>query len=258
MMDFQQRIKEIEQKLKTTDFIASEQRTDEWFKQRLGKFTGSRISELMAVGRSGGKLVWGTREKLYDFSETALRYIYEKAMERKYEYVIKVQSSLAMKYGTENEDVIINLFLEKNPFYNFKKLGFQEITKYLGASPDGELIDEFNKSAVEVKASTNWSTFYSRIEIDFDEKHQDFWQVQTEMMSLKAQKCMYIVGLPPENILETQILDVEWKYIEASPIHQQCILERAKIGNAIIEMYLNGHTFRKSVEEIINNYKSIK
>ena len=43
-----------------------EQRTDEWFNQRLGKFTASRFGELMT----------NSRKKGVELSATAMSYIY--------------------------------------------------------------------------------------------------------------------------------------------------------------------------------------
>ena len=46
---------------------ASFQRTNEWLEQRKGRFTGSKIKDLMGCGRSTAQKPWGSIEKVYDF-----------------------------------------------------------------------------------------------------------------------------------------------------------------------------------------------
>lgn len=91
------------------------QRTSEWRIERLGKFTGSRIGDLMVSGRS----------KNVVFGATALAYIYELMSERNLssevigsdelwdEYVkLTTATSKAMQFGTDNEADAINAFTE--------------------------------------------------------------------------------------------------------------------------------------------------
>ena len=44
------------------------QRTEKWLEKRKGRFTGSKIKDLMTCGRSTSKMAWGSFEKLIDFS----------------------------------------------------------------------------------------------------------------------------------------------------------------------------------------------
>ena len=71
-----------------------EQRTDEWFNQRLGKFTASRFGDLMTNSRKKDEVL----------GATAVSYIYEKAAEKltgqRNEF-----TSTAMEWGTENEPI---------------------------------------------------------------------------------------------------------------------------------------------------------
>ena len=228
------------------------QRTAEWFKQREGKFTGSEIHKLMGTTRASSKLEWGRAEKIIDFSETAKKYVYSKAKERQRNKVIRLASSVAMNYGTNSESVIIDMLKNIYPDYKFKEVGFIEFIKDIaGASPDGLLNDNM---ALEIKASTNWDTVYNRHETPFEQKHQDFWQIQSEMLALKVNKCMYVVAEPSESIFEPNITDLSIKIVDASIIHQQAIIQRCMVGNAAIKLYLSGVFFQEAIRSACTNY----
>jgi len=234
------------------------QRTDEWFKQRLGRFTGSGIKNLMSCSQATSKMEWGRAEKIIDFGETAKKYVYSKAMERKRGKVIHMSTSAAMRYGTENEQPVIDLMLAKNKHYLFKEVGFIEFIKGIaGASPDGLLMDKMTgeKIGYEGKCATNWDTVYSRCETPVDQKHQDFWQLQAEMMSLKVKRLLYTIGEPSEDMFLPNITDVQTIMVDASPIHQQSIIHRCNIGNKAIELFLKGKNFHESILAACSNYE---
>ena len=46
------------------EYLQDSQRTEDWFKQRIGKFTGSGIKKLMTTGR-GKDCKWGDSAKEY-------------------------------------------------------------------------------------------------------------------------------------------------------------------------------------------------
>lgn len=233
-MDFLQKIAELEEQINILQDEKQLQRTPEWFAQRLGKFTGSRIKDLMNCNRATTKKDWSDGTKIAGFGDTAIRYIFGKAMERKYGYAVQTPTTAAMRYGTENEEVIKEIYQQKFE-REIKEVGFVQIQDYLGTSADG-LIDE--KIAVEIKASTNWSTYMSRTQKEFNEKHEDFWQVQNHMLCLDVEECEYIVGLPPQNIYQPEIRDINIKRIYKDEVVCDAILQRAKLANRIIEDFL--------------------
>lgn len=226
----------------------AEQRSLNWFKKRIGKFTGSGIKELMKCDKSGAKIPWGEPEKVTDLGEPAINYIYSKAMERKVGFAIKTGQSTDMKYGAKVENAIIDKYLKNNKHLEFKEQGFIEIEKYLGVSPDGLFIEK-NKNkrfAVEIKAPSSWGGLYKRTEILIDEKHIDFWQFQTEMMGLKADKLISLVAMPVadnwlvvNDIEEINITELFVNEVKASPIHQKAIRQRALLGDKIIKTFLS-------------------
>ena len=132
METFDQLIKEAEKNIisklesKGVDIGITEslQRTEEWFKQRLGRFTGSEISKLMGVDRSFSKIEWGRPEKLVAFNEVAKKYVFSKAMERKRNKVIRKHLGKAAHYGVEQESIIVQMLIDKG--YSIKDVGFIE------------------------------------------------------------------------------------------------------------------------------------
>ena len=218
------------------------QRSDEWFKQRLGRFTGSQIDKLMSCSRASAKYEWGRPEKLIDLGETSKKYIFAKAKERQRGKVIQSATSYAMKYGTEQESTVWNILLKKYP--DIQKVGFIEfIPGIAGSSPDGAG-DDFG---IEIKCVTDWDGMYKRHIEPFDQSHDDFWQIQTEMIALEANRLLYVVAEPSENIFEPDITDISEVWVTASPIHQQAIIQRCKLGDMIIKKYLSGVEWHEAV-----------
>lgn len=93
-----------------------EQRTIEWYRERLGLVTGSKVGVLMKSGRSKDKA----------FSDTAKTYINQLAGERalnpeivnddemlKYYIDQTTSQSKAMRFGTEQEENARNLYVEQ-------------------------------------------------------------------------------------------------------------------------------------------------
>lgn len=228
------------------------QRTPEWFKQREGKFTGSEIYKLMGVDRSFSKHEWGSPEKMVSFNETAKKYVFSKAMERKRNKVIRTHLGKAANYGVEQESVIVEMLIEKG--HKIKEVGFIEFIEGIaGASPDG-LVN--SNMALEIKASTNWDTLYSRHMILFDQSHGDFWQIQAEMLALKVKKCMYVVAEASEDMYEPNITDLSVQYVDSSPIHQEALIQRCMIGNDAIVRYLKGVEFHEAVRQACTEYET--
>lgn len=230
------------------------QRTDEWFEDRRGRFTGSEMKKLMSCSDYSKRMEWGRAEKLIDFGKTARKYVYSRAKERQRKKVIKSATSAAMRYGSTYEDVVFGMLKEKYPREVFKKVGFIEFMEGVaGASPDGTVCifshgpngpAQIQKQIIglEIKLSTDWGGVYSRHEVAIDQSHQDFWQLQAEMLALNVKEIMYVVAEPPVDIFEPEITDLSIRYVNASPIHQEALKQRCMIGDEAIRMYLNGNS----------------
>ena len=224
----------------------------EFYESRKGRFTGSSGKILMGCTRASSKMEWGRVEKIIDFSDTALAYVFAKAKERQRNKVIRTASSAAMNYGSNQESNVKEILRQRG--YEIKDTKFIEfISGVAGASPDGYI--EKNNLALEIKCSTDWNGLFSRHENPFDESHQDFWQINFECLSLKTDKCLYVVAEPSENIFEPNITDISEKIVEASEIHQKCIIYRCLIANEIIKLFLNGMNFREAARVACSNYE---
>lgn len=219
------------------------QGTCDWFEQRRGRFTGSQMDKLMSCGRSTAKLEWGRPEKLIDLGDTAKKYIFAKAMERKRGKVVKTPTSKTMNYGTEQEDVVGDILEDKYP--GLQKCGFIEFIKDVaGSSPDRFFPEQ--DFGVEIKCSTDWDGLYKRHVDPFDQSSDDFWQLQCEMLSLKVNKILYVVAEPSEDIFDPHITDLSEQFIYASDIHQKVIIQRCLLGDIIIKEFLSQKDFRLS------------
>jgi putative phage-type endonuclease len=114
-----------------------DQRTPEWFAARLGKVTASKISDVMASGRSGAPSV------------TRANYLAQLLCERLTGRPTEGYTSDAMQHGTDNEPIAINAY-EMAQDVIVSPIGFVDHPSIAmsGASPDG-LVGE--DGLIEVK-----------------------------------------------------------------------------------------------------------
>ena len=202
----------------------------------------------MKCSRSGSKMPWGDAQKIIELGDGATKYIYEKAMERKF-HAIEINPTTPMKYGTKVEDSIVSKYIDDNKDLEFKQYGFISIIDgILGVSPDGGLFNKKTKEnfGLEIKAPTSWNGYHDRTEAPINFEYYDFWQFQTEMLGLKAKKLISLVALPPKNAYnvvsensEIDIKHIHVQEIEASEIAQKAIIQRAKLGDLIIQHFLS-------------------
>jgi len=152
-----------------------EQRTDEWCKERLGRFTASEIHKLMGVKGLG---------------ETGKTYPFEKAVEFVFGKVEDNFSSFDMQRGTELEPLAFKKFQEIKDlsFLEVETCGFFAIGKNAGASPDGLVSDN---SILEIKCPKADTFFKVVAENKIDPKY--FYQMQMQMMATGRNKAYYFV-----------------------------------------------------------------
>lgn len=110
------------------------QRTDEWFNQRLGRFTASKIHRLL--GKEGLKR---TNDSIDSFA-------FEKAVETLYGREEDNFISLDMQRGIDHEPLAFNIFKQYKEldFLEVKEVGFYKLGKHAGASPDGIVSNNCN------------------------------------------------------------------------------------------------------------------
>jgi hypothetical protein len=265
--NFDQIIEQAEQAITLPESVYNDnteqfQRTEKWHNDRKGLVTGSRAADLMKCDRSASKKQWGRAEKTIALGQAALDYIFEKAMERKYDKIIQAPDSFSMKYGRAAEPVIKEMIGKE-----IEEQGLVPVPGYeqfIGSSPDG-LIKKENK-ALEIKAVTNWSELRKKGIAEVDEKHDYFWQFQTEMLSLGVDKLMYVTAHPPQNIIDFLNCDdleeqkkmighIEVQEVHASPLHQKELLKRAIICRRIGDDYLETGDFNGAVERVLSDFE---
>lgn len=232
--------------------------TDKWLNDRKGKFTGSKIKELMGTSKTTSKMEWGRAEKIIDLNETSIKYIFSRAMERKREKIIRTPSTKAMRFGKDYEKEVFDYLANKYPRSTFESVGFVEfIPGIAGASPDGKITNKKGDiSNLEIKiTSGSWNGLYDRHYLnigntdigELGEKHIDFWQINAEMLALQTDYTLYAVAEPPEDLDNPEITDISRKYIKASKIHQSAIIQRCMLGENIIKEFLSTNNFQLAV-----------
>lgn len=182
-----------------------EQHSLDWYRSRLGNFTGSRIGALMKSGRTKGEM----------FSQTAKSYIYQIAGEREMSPEIRDNDELfalyvdvsnvtskAMRWGTEQEEHAKNLYADMTGReIQLTGLCTYEDVPHFASSPDGLVYDNGVLGCVEVKCPQlpNYTQYISEI-TDNDsllKTNPDyFYQCQAHMVCTGAMFCDFIVYSP--------------------------------------------------------------
>ena len=195
------------------------QGTPEWFAQRLGNVTASRMSDVLAKGKSGEAV---TRQK----------YRMQLVAERITGLVAESFTSAAMEWGTEQEkfariryEADTGYFVDEAEFYTHPTI------KWLGASPDGLLND--TGGLLEIKCP-NTQTHLGYL---LDKKAPAAYinQMQTQMWVTGRAWCDFV------------------SYDPRVPERLQLFIVRLNRDDALIErMEVEVHKFLSEVEEAIN------
>jgi len=172
----------------------------EWELQRLGKFTSSRIGDLMSKGKGKYKF-WG---------DMAMRYIYEKIAELMTGIPHFNAESKSIQWGNDNEHLAIEEY-NKGAKVKAKHMGttFIKFNDMCGGSPDGFV---GNDGIIEVKCpyvSANHIKTFITGEISSDH----IFQCQGNMLFADKKWCDYVSYDPrmPEGI-QLKIIRVERDY----------------------------------------------
>jgi hypothetical protein len=253
------------------------QRTESWREERKGCWTGSQVKQLMSCNSKGARLPWNSIEKIYMFSEGAIKYIYANAMERKTGKYLEKGSNTQMKYGTAVEPLIAEIVRkekEKEGLF-FESVGFKKFKglENAGASSDGVMKDSNDKilSSVEMKACCSWDSHFDRTFDLMDDKSIDFWQSQTQMLAWDVTETLYVVAEPPKDIMKyikTEDIkelqeefenecQISFQKVESSPIHQSAIMKRIEIAEAVIDKWNKvGGNLKHLFFEVLDEFKN--
>lgn len=128
------------------NYLTEEQRTEKWFKDRSGKFTGSRFNDVLK------------RKDDCDFDDQSKGYtdlIYQITLERLTgNYTDTSMDSASLRWGREYEQEAKNYYILEFEF-DVQEIGFVQHKElyFAGVSPDGVVTEK--KGGVEIKCPKN-------------------------------------------------------------------------------------------------------
>jgi len=168
----------------------NQQRSPEWFKQRVGMVTGSRVGAILGLSPFQSK-------------DDVMR-----AMVREYHgSESEFTGNVATQYGNDNEDAAIFAF-EMLTGLEVKETGFHKHNEWLGASPDGLIGDN---EVIEVKCP--YGKRDAETEFDFksvSEQPHYHAQMQIEMLCTDTETCQFFQWSENASILEKVKRDQSW------------------------------------------------
>lgn len=159
------------------------QRSDEWHKMRLGKFTGTSLG-ILANGRTDTikKLVYETASEIITGKTGSTFYINE-AMQKGIDLEPDARFAFEAKTGLEVREV-----------------GFCELDQYTGVSPDGLIGDD---EGIEIKCNCD----YIHLQAINEGCNKYNWQIQS-CLYVTGRKLWYLVlynpNFPPDQMLYIQ------------------------------------------------------
>lgn len=200
------------------------QKSSEWHTQRLGRFTGSRISELLGIKGLG---------------ETGKSYAFENAVEIVYGRDEEEQFlSYDLKRGTELEPLAFRKFKEIKAtefIDDVQECGFFAFGKDAGASPDGLVGKD---AVIEIKCPRS-NKFFKLVAEGIDVIDKSYIaQMQMEMLCTNSVRCHFFnyiiyngVEMWHELVIErdeVMINLIKLRIIEATKIRDQYVEELRK------------------------------
>ena len=160
-----------------------EQRSDEWFEVKKGKFSASDANTIQALGKGLDSLVYKKVAEIISGKDQD-------------EYV-----SADMERGVENEDFARTAY-EIATGNIVKQAGFIELDEYTGCSPDGLVGDD---GLVEIKCQRGYKYVELAVTKEIDKKYLD--QMQMQMYVTGRKWCDYVCY--DENFPEPLIIRID-------------------------------------------------
>ena len=155
---------------------SDEQRTDDWFSDRLGKVTASRVSDIMSKTKTG-------------YSASRKNYMAQLICERLTGRISESVTNAAMQRGTDLEPVAREIYILNQFDVTVKEVGFihHPTISYFGASPDGLVNDD---GLIEIKCPNTWTHLEFRK--TKKPKPEYILQMQTQMMCTGRKWCDFV------------------------------------------------------------------
>lgn len=203
------------------------QRSKEWFDARLGRFTASRISELLGVRGLG---------------LTGENYAFEKACELVYGVDEEEDfETFDMKRGTELEPIAFRKFkeLKEFEFLDVKEATFFPFGENAGSSPDG-LVGE--DAILEIKCPRS-KKFFKLVALGAEAIDSGYYdQMQMQMMCTNSNRCYFFnyIIFKGKEMWHEIIVERDEKRIE---FIKQRIIEATKLRDEFISYLTNNQQF---------------
>lgn len=168
-----------------------QQRSDEWYEVRKGKFTASDFDTLMPSSRQGEN----------DFNQTQMKIIYRVASERITGEIIQNGFiSKAMQDGIDREDEA-RIAYELTTGESVDQVGFIEFDEWIGCSPDG-IIGESKGLEIKCPQADTFLSYLQNPQLLIDEY---FWQVQGGLLC-SCRGTWYIMAYHPKYPINKQLI----------------------------------------------------
>ena len=200
--------------------LFNEQRSAEWFAERLGKFTSSEVVKLLKGGtrkrtpdEMALRLKGDTRSTVdVPFGDGAMTYIYAKVAEIITGEVDDDASGDAIDWGIAHEQDAVDMYQH---FMKLKVIrnGFEKYNDFFGGSPDGKVGEEndnLENGIIEVKCpktkSNHIKYFRIKTEEEFRLEYEDHYaQIQGNLLATGRGWCDFISFDPRPKIELFQI-----------------------------------------------------
>jgi len=197
-----------------------QQRTNEWYNARKGKFTASEIVKLLGIKGLG---------------ETGKSYAIEKAIEQLYGEMEDNFVSFDMQRGIDLEPLAFAKFKEikELDFIEVENCGFFEFGTDAGASPDGLVGDD---AILEIKCPRSTTFFKLVATNEIDPKY--YAQMQLQMMATNRNKGYFFNYLVHEEKEYWHEIIVERDDVLCAKIESR-IAEAVEIKNEFINKLNN-------------------
>lgn len=165
----------------------SEQRSDDWKKERYGKFTASEIHKLLGIKALGIKAL----------GETGKSFAIEKAIEELFGEMEENYISFDMQNGIDTEPLAFDKFkqLKSLEFLEVTNCNFFPLGLHAGASPDGLVGTD---AVLEIKCPKSTTFFKLVATNEIDAKY--YAQMQMQMASTNRNKAYFFNYLIHEGI----------------------------------------------------------
>ena len=205
----------------TQSLVDPQDKIDEWYAKRRGKFTCSRFGDLFVTGR----------RKDETFGKTAMMYLYQKAAERLGSYEFPF-SSRSTDWGINYEAEAIECLQQQTEgAIDYDPHRFIEFDDWTGGSPDALLGTD---AVIEVKCpytpSEHLKTWHTR-----EVPPQYHWQVFGHLYVSGRQRCLFVSYDPRLERPEHKLVCIA---VERDEKKMELLKERIELAKKEVQLIL--------------------